>query len=326
MRSSLLGRFPVIATGIPEELQAELVRRFNVCAFDLPLGAQDFRATFNDIELSHLGLSYSDRTAACIGFPGADFARQLICLNGSARGRIGGADLPLTPEASCTISPDCAWATDAAVELELLALRIDAEEMERKLIALVGSRPKRALQFAAAADARRPELQSFHRLIMHAVRELDHSGAALPAPMLAELEQSLIVAFLCCIKHEFSDLLLKPTAPVAPWQVRLVEEYVEANWDRAITVEGLSEATGASVRAIFNSFKKSRGYSPMAFLKQVRLRHANEMLAQADAGVSVTGVALACCFQNIGHFARDYRLAFGELPSATLAASKHRQH
>lgn len=33
---------------------------------------------------------------------------------------------------------------------------------------------------------------------------------------------------------------------------------------------------------------------------------------------SVTQIALKCGFQNLGHFARDFRLAFGELPSDTL--------
>jgi transcriptional regulator GlxA family with amidase domain len=37
----------------------------------------------------------------------------------------------------------------------------------------------------------------------------------------------------------------------------------------------------------------------------------------------VTGVAFACGFQNLGHFARDYRLRFGELPSETLKGSAH---
>ena len=60
----------------------------------------------------------------------------------------------------------------------------------------------------------------------------------------------------------------------------------------------------------------------MAFVKQVRLRHAQDMLLNPDANTSVTGVAFACGFQNLGHFARDYRQTFGELPSATLGRSK----
>ena len=60
----------------------------------------------------------------------------------------------------------------------------------------------------------------------------------------------------------------------------------------------------------------------MAFAKKVRLTHANEMLKMPDAKTSVTGVAFACGFANLGHFAKDYQEMFRELPSETLGRSK----
>jgi transcriptional regulator GlxA family with amidase domain len=45
--------------------------------------------------------------------------------------------------------------------------------------------------------------------------------------------------------------------------------------------------------------------------------------APAEA-TSVIDVAFQCGFLNPGHFARDYRLAFGELPSETLRNIKRR--
>ena len=64
----------------------------------------------------------------------------------------------------------------------------------------------------------------------------------------------------------------------------------------------------------------------MAFVKSVRLGHARRMLQEPDRTTSVVSVAFACGFLNPGHFARDYRLAFGELPSMTLGVAKHRRH
>jgi transcriptional regulator GlxA family with amidase domain len=48
------------------------------------------------------------------------------------------------------------------------------------------------------------------------------------------------------------------------------------------------------------------------------------MLEQSDRETSVTQIALKCGFQNPGHFARDFRLAFGELPSEALKRSSKR--
>ena len=60
----------------------------------------------------------------------------------------------------------------------------------------------------------------------------------------------------------------------------------------------------------------------MNFVKQVRLKHAKEMLTAPAPNKSVTSVAFACGFGNLGHFASDYRRAFGEMPSETLAGAK----
>jgi transcriptional regulator GlxA family with amidase domain len=62
----------------------------------------------------------------------------------------------------------------------------------------------------------------------------------------------------------------------------------------------------------------------MAFAKMVRLKHARRMLSSGDPEASVTLVAFACGFGNLGHFARDYRQTFGERPSATLAKAARR--
>src|SRR5262249_48065879 len=156
--------------------------------------------------------------------------------------------------------------------------------------------------------------------------ELDRDDGKVPAAALAEFEQMLLIAFLTANRHNFSDALEREQPRPAPWQVRRVEEYITANWSRPITIEALATAAAASTRSIFKLFRDSRSCSPMAFVKSVRLQHARRMLLQPDDSTSVVSVAFACGFLNAGHFARDYRIAFGELPSATLGAARHRRH
>jgi transcriptional regulator GlxA family with amidase domain len=104
--------------------------------------------------------------------------------------------------------------------------------------------------------------------------------------------------------------------------VRRAEDYIEAHWDQPITVEALALVTNSSARSVFHTFKQSRGYSPMAFVKQVRMRHARRMLAHPLPATSVTDVAFACGFSNLGHFAEDYCTQFGERPLQTLNAAR----
>ena len=154
------------------------------------------------------------------------------------------------------------------------------------------------------------------------IAELDGDEPSLSPVVLAELEQAILVAFLCGTGHNYSQLLEDRPLGAGGWRVRRVEEYIEANWDQPITIEALAVVADASARSIFLSFKKHRGFSPMTFVKQVRLRRAKELLVDVNSATSVTGVAFACGFGNLGHFANDYHRVHGEPPSATLNRSR----
>ena len=104
--------------------------------------------------------------------------------------------------------------------------------------------------------------------------------------------------------------------------MRRAEDYIEAHWDQPITIEALALVTNSSARSIFYAFRQSRGYSPMAFVKQIRLRHAREMLMAPLPDTTVADVAFACGFSNLGHFAKDYAALFGQRSSETLNAAR----
>ena len=94
------------------------------------------------------------------------------------------------------------------------------------------------------------------------------------------------------------------------------ERYIEAHWDEPITIEDMVSATGASARSIFRAFKKSRGYSPFQFVKELRLQQARRMLDSDASDLTVTEVAVTCGFENLSRFSKDFSRAFGEPPSA----------
>ena len=125
--------------------------------------------------------------------------------------------------------------------------------------------------------------------------------------------------------HEISHFLLREPLPATASAVRTVEEFIAANWDKPIDVPAMARVAGISARSLFRQFKQDRGYSPADFAKKVRLERAREMLEHPVQGASVTQIALKCGFQNAGHFARDFRLAFAELPSETLRKSTRRR-
>jgi len=52
------------------------------------------------------------------------------------------------------------------------------------------------------------------------------------------------------------------------------------------------------------------------------LQRAKQMLMEPNQRTSVSTVAFKCGFGNLGHFAKDFREMFGELPSETLSRTR----
>jgi len=92
---------------------------------------------------------------------------------------------------------------------------------------------------------------------------------------------------------------------------------------------GVAQATvtlGITARSLHNYCQKQLGMSPGRYIKLARLLRARMALLHADpACSSVTAIARACGFTQLGRFSVDYRQAFGEMPSQTLRADLHRQ-
>ncbi len=320
-----LNRFSIIDTSSRDDMRDLVVSRYGAANVDFRQNDGAFRAVANYLPLKNLDLSFGALSTDMMSasFRGNDFVRQQFVLGGHSRITIGASQFEIGAGGTAIVPPDSDFGCTYFQDCSQLFLRIPSTVLRSKLTALIGAPVSRSLDFAATAPAPTPEQLRLRRSVDYLISEVDRDDAQIPDLHLAEFEQIVIVSFLFAHQHKLSRLLDGRPADSAPWQVRLVEEFVEANWDRPITIEEIADATGVGVRSIFFTFKKARGYTPMAFLQRVRLAQARRMLQRPDATTSVIGISLKCGFSNAGHFARYYREAFGELPSTTLADAKN---
>jgi AraC-like DNA-binding protein len=320
-----LHRFTLIDTRSPDEFMHDLVRYFGALAVDMNADPAVFQAHRSYVRIKNIDLVFG----ACshgyqVRFPSVTLVKQQFALCGAGRTTFGSKQYVISRRETAVVPAGVEMTHEYDAGFESFIFRAEAAALQAKLSAVAGMPITRNIEFVTRSNMESPEIQRLRRLLEFMVAELDRDEEKLPAAALVEFEQMLLLAFLTANRHNYSHVLECEQPRPAPWQVRRVEDYITANWNRPITVEALASASGASTRSIFKAFKDARNCSPMAFVKSIRLQHAREMLQRPEAATTVVSTAFACGFLNPGHFARDYRLAFGELPSATLAASKHR--
>jgi AraC-like DNA-binding protein len=323
-----LHRFPLIDTHSPDEFWQMLVKHFGALKLDMQAGNPAlFEAQRSYVRVKNVDLIFGACTHGFkVHFPSVTMVKQQFALQGVGRTVFRGAQHNISKTEAAVVPAGVEMTHEYEPGFQSLIFRAEAGALQAKLSAVVGAPVTRTLEFVAGSNLDNPAVPRLRRLLEFMVSELDRDEEQLPPAALVEFEQMLLLTFLAVNPHNFSHLLEREQPRPAPWQVRRVEEYITANWNRPITVEALAAAAGASTRSIFKAFKDSRNCSPMAFVKSIRLQHAREMLQHPENTTTVVSTAFACGFLNPGHFARDYRLAFGELPSVTLAASKHRRH
>lgn len=105
--------------------------------------------------------------------------------------------------------------------------------------------------------------------------------------------------------------------------VKQAEDYMQSHLDRPLTLSDLCNALNTSSRSLSYGFQEIFGMSPICYLKILRLQGVYRVLKAADPNnQTIANIASQFGFWSLGHFARDYKQMFGELPSDTLAKPK----
>lgn len=101
--------------------------------------------------------------------------------------------------------------------------------------------------------------------------------------------------------------------------VREVEDFITANIDQPLTLKDLYTAVKTSPRTLSYGIHDLFGISPMEYLKIKRLNGVRRTLKTCDPNqATISAIATNWGFWSMGHFSRDYKQLFGELPSETL--------
>ncbi|AMP02314.1 bacterial regulatory helix-turn-helix s, AraC family protein [Collimonas arenae] len=164
----------------------------------------------------------------------------------------------------------------------------------------LGKRADRGLQFSAtAAEAVRPLMLRMENL-----------SPAQRLPLLLEL------LLLLAQDEQAQPLASIASAPIAldaqRQRMARVLDYMHAHFQTEIPVQLLAERAALSVGAFHRFFKRHTQLTVTAYLAQLRIGSACQLLIQTDK--SIGAIAQQAGYRNLAHFNRQFRAAKGVSP------------
>jgi AraC family transcriptional regulator len=119
---------------------------------------------------------------------------------------------------------------------------------------------------------------------------------------------------LCPSNAESSEALAR--GGLAPWQQRIVTEYVEEHLAEHIPLDALARLAGLSRYYFCRAFKQSLGVPPHRYHNNRRIEHSKALLVAH--GLSVTETGFQVGFSDTSSFSAAFRKITGLTPTAYL--------
>jgi AraC family transcriptional regulator len=107
---------------------------------------------------------------------------------------------------------------------------------------------------------------------------------------------------------------------LAPWQVRRVRDYIEANLASTIRLEDLAHIARLSHSHFCRAFKESIGHPAHAYVMRRRVQHAQALMLNTME--SLSQIAAQCGMADQAHFCKLFRRLVGESPNAWRRANR----
>jgi len=101
---------------------------------------------------------------------------------------------------------------------------------------------------------------------------------------------------------------------LAPWQIRKITNYVDANLDRSIRNEHLAAIARLNASHFGRAFRSSFGEPPHEYVIRRRVERAQGLMLSTSAPLSA--IALDCGLSDQAHLSRLFRRVVGESPRA----------
>jgi len=144
--------------------------------------------------------------------------------------------------------------------------------------------------------------------VMSSLAEAMHQGVP---DLYAQAARELMIAHILL---RYAGMPAPPEMNVHRERLRRADDFMRANLESPLTLQGIAECTGLSRFHTLRLFKRAYGETPIKRLTRLRMERA-QLLLEQDSD-SVTEIAFRCGYDSPAHFASAFRRHTGLTPTA----------
>lgn len=164
-------------------------------------------------------------------------------------------------------------------------------------------------ELAPAIHVRDPQIERIGWM-MQTEEQDGHPGGRIFADSLASALAARLLALQTLAARQ---LPATPVRALPAWQLRAVQDYIEANLDQDLTLAELAAVAGFSVSHFKELFRHAAGMPVHRFVLARRVERARQLLQQGQ--LTNTEIALEAGFAHPSHMARSIRQSLNLTPA-----------
>jgi len=194
-----------------------------------------------------------------------------------------GASLISGPGTAAVYQPEGDAGSRWAAGSRLLGVKIDRCVVEDALSDALGLQLTSQIDFTSCMSIEAGAARSWINMLALFAEQLFRPDSLLNQPLAGlPFVDSLVHGLLLAADNPYRSAITGETNVVSPRAVRTAVEIIEEEAHLPLTASSLAARCHVSVRSLQQGFRRHLGASPMAYVREVRLRRALQSLLESD--------------------------------------------